>query len=181
MWPRLVLVGTSLVACGGQPASRERGPTALEAEIERELGARAGVPIRVRCVALPLGCTAALPDRRTVAIRLRGTRDKIEWSLDGVLVRAAPIEQYLRDTLADLGAPQAVACGPGVQVLAADQRIACTLDGGGTAFVRVRGDGSYGFELALEPGSGSAVSDADLVHMSKQLEAADEPASEGGD
>lgn len=180
MWRSFVLVGTSLIACGGEHASGDRASTELEAHIERELAARAGVPVRVRCVALPPGCTAALPDRTTVRVHLRGARANIEWWLDGLLVRAEPIEAYLRDTLADLGAPQRVRCGARVQVLAPGAQIACGLERGGAARVRVRDDGSYGFALALEAGSDEIVTDADLERMSKQLEAADEPAPEGG-
>jgi len=186
VWSRLVLVGTVLAACG-DAGPRERASTPLEAEIERELGPRAGAPIRVRCVALPPGCTAVLPDRRTVAIQLRGTRDKIEWRLDGLLVRAEPVERYLRDTLADLGAPQVARCGARIQVVPPGARLACALERGGTAFVTLRADGSMGFEIELDPVAGAArgevvtgTRDAELVQMSKQLESG-ESAAEGGD
>jgi len=130
------------------------------------------VAVRVRCVWLPPSCRARLPDNTTlpIVIRAGGT-----WHVDGALVLADDVEQYLRDALVDLGAPQVARCGARIRAVPAGDRIECALQNGGRAFVVVRADGSTSVEIDLDPAAGTARSevprDDELFKMSRALSA----------
>ncbi|MEO8707011.1 MAG: hypothetical protein ABI867_43690 [Kofleriaceae bacterium] len=123
---------------------------ALDVEIATQLSARVGATVSVQCTALPPACTATLPDRVRVPIRLELRHDGWRWSLEGLLVTSDPIERYLRDALLDLGALQAVSCGPRIRLLERGDRIVCTLEHAGKAFVSVSGDGTFAVEIELD-------------------------------
>ena len=160
------------VACSSERnASQDRESTAAELGIADELGKRIGVAVRVRCVWLPPSCRARLPDTTTlpIVIRAGGT-----WHVDGALVLADDIEQYLRDELVDLGAPQVARCGARIRAVSSGDRIECALQNGGRAFVVVRGDGSTAVEIVLDAAVGAARSeishDIELSKMSNALD-----------
>ena len=79
-----------------------------------------------------------------------------EWHVDGLLVVSDPIESYLRDVLAEVGAVQEVRCAPRIRIVAAGDRIECWLGGGGIAFATIAADGSFTIELALDHATGEA-------------------------
>lgn len=179
----LILVAT--VACSSSGGGRTRASSKIEVAIENELGARVGVPIRVRCVWIAPACRATLPDGSHLRIGFVKRGGAIEWKLDGALVLADDLEQYLRDALDDLDRPQAVRCGARIQVRAAEDRVQCQLGQGGKAFVVVHGDGTTSTEIVLDVRAGDARSevvtierDSSLFEISKKLEHADEPEAE---
>lgn len=174
-----VMIAVTLACSSERP--RPRGSSRLELAIERELGARVGVPVLVRCAWIGLGCRATLPDRSHLDLRLAVTTGALGWRLDGALVLADDIEQYLRDALEDLGKPQGVRCGARIRTVAAGERMQCQLQNGGKAFVVVNGDGTTSTEIVLDPAAGEARGepvtierDSALREMSKKLEHADE-------
>jgi hypothetical protein len=153
--------------------------------IEQQLGARVGVPVRVRCAWIAPSCRVTLPDRSQLPLRI-GRRDGAwTWRLDGALVLADDIEAYLRDALADLGAPQVARCGARIRHLAAGERVQCQLQNGGKAFVVVNADGTTSLEILLDPIAGDARAEAvsiereqSLLEMSRKLDEADADESE---
>ncbi|MEJ7603715.1 MAG: hypothetical protein WKG01_37855 [Kofleriaceae bacterium] len=151
----------------------------MERAIAQQLRTRIGLALRVICLPDAKRCRGILPDRVELPIVL-GPRG--EWQIDGLLVHSAPIAIHVRAVLADLGAPQEVRCVPAVRVVAADQRIACALQRGGTAFVTVAADGSFAVELALDVAAGSArtveAPDRELDSQSRALETDEAEAAE---
>jgi hypothetical protein len=181
----LILVVT--VACSSRTDRRAQGreSSKIEAVIERELAARVGVPLVVRCVWITPSCRATLPDGSHLGIALSVSGGALAWRLDGALVFADDLEQYLRDALDDLGKPQVVRCGARIQNVAAENRVQCQLQQGGKAFVVVHADGTTATEIVLDAVAGDARSevvtierDSSLLEMSKKLEHADEEAAE---
>jgi hypothetical protein len=94
-----------------------------------------------------------LPDRSELPIVLAPTGD---WRVDGLLVVSDPIEAYLREVVAEVGAVQEVRCAPRIRIVAAGDRIECRLGGGGIAFATIAADGSFTIELALDHAAGEA-------------------------
>ncbi|MBA3393860.1 MAG: hypothetical protein H0T89_14525 [Deltaproteobacteria bacterium] len=175
----MALVATVLAIGGcGDARSRERDrpSTRLELSIEREIAARIGAAIRARCAALPPGCVALLPDGTRLPITLRLVDGELAWAVDGLVVVVDSLEAYLRETVAELGAPQGVRCGARVHRLAPGERVECALQLGGRAFVVVHADGSTSVEVNFDPVAGAArseytsiVRDRELVEMSLKL------------
>lgn len=140
------------------------------------------MPVTVTCfvtLAVPTGCSAKLADGTALPIVVDGDGDADGWTwrVDGVVVESAPVVTYVQDALARLGVAQGVSCGPPLQVVPAGDRIACSLSGGGAAFVQVAADGSTSLELALDPGGAAARSEAvtpdreaALLDLSRALE-----------
>lgn len=163
-------------ACASEPSQPRERPR-IEAAVERGLGERVHVPLRVRCVWIPPRCRATLPDGSHLPVWLGVRHGEIVWRLDGALVFADDIEAYLREALADLGAPQTAECGARVQAIAARDRVPCQLQHGGKAFVTVNADGTTSIEIVLDPVAAAAraepVSDESLLQMSRKLEHAD--------
>ncbi len=186
----MVAAALAIGACGESPSrERDRPSTRLELSIElsieREIGTRIGAAIRARCKALPPGCVALLPDGTRLPIALRLVDGELAWAVDGLVVVVDALEAYLRDTVAELGAPQGVRCGARVHRLAAGARVECALQLGGRAFIVVHGDGSTSVEIDLDPVAGAArsestsiVRDRELVEMSLKLEHAEEAADD---
>jgi hypothetical protein len=152
------LVLGSVIACGDSP--RETPPTVddrllrLEREIASELTGTFARDVKVTCTP-PARCVADLGDAK-LPIVLATSHDGWTWRIDGMLVRTAPIEAYLRDTVRDLGADQRISCGAPLRSVAPGDRIACSLERGGTAFVVVRADGSFGVELQIDRAAAAA-------------------------
>jgi len=167
---------TLAFACGDPTPDPTPSPRAssLELVIESQLGVRVGQVVRVWCGALPPGCTATLPDATRLQIRLAKSPDGWTWSVDGLVVSADPIEAYLRETLSDLGAVQAVRCAPRIRRLDPGGRIECSLERGGKAFATVRADGSFEVEIELDPHAGAAraepATESELVNKSRAVE-----------
>lgn len=162
----------ALVACGSSPESTPAvRENKLETAIARDLAAKLGAAPAVRCALLwsiPIRCTATLPDHSTVAIAIRDTGTQYAWRVIGTIFPVAPLEKFVEDELADLGAAQNVFCGARIQHV---DRLVCELERGGKAFVAIAADGTPSVELALDPAAAKARSDgpADLEHRSKAL------------
>jgi hypothetical protein len=176
----LIVAATVACSSSGEHASQRRESSKIEVAIEQALGARVGVPIRVRCVWIAPRCRATLPDGSQLPIGFVKRGGAIEWKLDGALVLADDLEQYLRDALDDLGKPQAVRCGARIQNVPAEGRVQCQLGQGGKAFVVVHGDGATSTEIVLDAIAGDARSevvtierDSTLRDLSQKLEHAD--------
>lgn len=158
-----MLLAVVAAACGDRAAPDERapagGPSALERAIATDLGSRLGATVDVRCLA-PLGvvlaCDVRLPDGSALPVALHDAGSAWEWSIDGRLVAAAPIEAYVREVVADLGAAQSVTCGPALRRLPARERVECQLERGGAAFVSIGSDGALAVEVELEPAAAAA-------------------------
>jgi hypothetical protein len=155
------LVLAALVACGDRDAPPPAGTVAprLEQAIATDLGARVGAPVVVRCLAplgVPLACDVRLPDGSALPVHLHDAGSAWDWSLDGRLVAAAPIEAYVHDLVGDLGAPQGVACGPALRLVPAHERVTCQLAYGGAAFVGIGSDGTLAVEVQLDPAAATA-------------------------
>lgn len=171
----------TLACSSGQSGAPGRESSRVEAAIEQELGARVGVPLRVRCVWIAPSCRATLPDGSHLPLAV-GVRDgELVWRLDGALVLADDIEAYLRDALVDLGAPQVARCGARIRTIAVGDRVQCQLQQGGKAFVMVNADGTTSMEIALDPVAGEARAEPvsiereeSLLDMSRKLESAEE-------
>jgi hypothetical protein len=151
------VIGIALVvACGGEDRSESPRQSRLERAIDAELGKRAGGRVRTRCERSEPSCTARLPDGTELPIDLVQLDGEWEWRVRGLVVDAAEVERYLELEVADLGAPQRVRCGPRLQRLDPDERIACQLEQGGVAFVTIRDDGETAFEVVLDPAAAAA-------------------------
>ncbi len=157
-----------LAACGDREAAppATRSASKLELAIARDLTAKLGAAPEVRCRAMFGLCVATLPDRSTLAIRVRDHGAQWAWEIEGLVVDARPIEAYVGSVLADLGAAQGVACGARIRHLAPGARVVCTLAGGGKAFVTIARDGTMSLELAMDAGAARARTD-DVVGLEK--------------
>lgn len=158
----------------------------LERAIETELRQRFGVVLRTRCTAVVPACVARGEDGSTLPIAVtRIAAGGWDWHVAGLVIASAPLEAYLRQEVADMGAPQAVGCGMRIRRVVADERIACELARGGIAFVTIRADGSTSIEVELDPAAAiaraepvTADRDAALSRASRALEDAP-PNAEG--
>ena len=181
-----LIISVTAVSCGSDhTASQPRDSSRIEAAIEKDLSVRVGVPLRVRCVWIPPGCRATLPDGSKLPLRIGGANGALTWRLDGALVLADDIEAYLRDVLVDLDKPQVVRCGERIRSVAAGDRVQCQLQYGGKAFVDVHADGSTTVEIQLEPVAGDARAEVltiereqSLLEMSRKLEHANDDDAE---
>lgn len=156
------------LACRGSA----RDPTRLETAITADLQKRLDVGVVTRCgLAIPM-CVAELADgtRLPIEVTLRG--GDYDWRVRGLIVNTTAIEAYLADELADLGVPQAARCLPHVRALAAGERLSCSLEKGGTAFVTVQSDGTTAVELALDPAAAAARAEVLTPARERELEAA---------
>lgn len=173
----LALLGV-LAACGG--SSRDAS-SSLERAIDVALTQRLGIAVRTHCLGYLPRCAAVLPDGDTLPIAVTTTTGSTTWHVDGLLVTTDQLEAYLRDELADLGAPQTARCAPRIRLLAANARIECRLQHGGAGFVTVHADGTFALELVLDPAAATARSepitparDQELTTTSHALAAGDE-------
>jgi hypothetical protein len=151
-----LLIAASL-GCG-----RDRPPSArtrIERAIDRELGARFGVGVATYCHPLAPGCVTRLPDGSSLPISLMKLGKEWEWRVVGLVISTDELEAYLREEVADLGAPQGVRCAPKIRRIDPDDRVECWLARGGKAFVTVRADGSTSVEVVLDAQSANARSE----------------------
>ena len=184
---RVAVLATALVACGRDDGPRPRSE--LEAAIDAELHRRFGVTARTRCLGIFPGCHARLPDGALLPIAVTALANGgWEWQVDGMVIESAPVEAYLRDELAAMGAAQDATCGPPIRRVVAGERLECALANGGTAFVTIRADGSTAFELELDPIAArirseplTAAHEEALTRASRALEAAEASAADGED
>lgn len=147
-----------VIGCGDSPRDSAPPPAAptrspIERTIEQQLGRKLGRTLEVACSSTR--CRADLGDT-VIPIALTTRAGEVDWAVDGLLVRAQPIEAYLRGALTDLGAPQAVSCGVAIRSVEPGARIECTLARGGKAFAVIAADGSFSTEIALDPGAAAA-------------------------
>lgn len=159
-----------LAACGGKSPPDE--PTPLEAAIDRALTARFGVPVVTGCSGLIPPCKTLLPDGTQLPIELAWRGGGWDWWVKGLVITTDQLEAYLRDEVADLGAPQGVRCAPRIRVIAANERIECWLAHGGKAFVDVHADGTTAVEVVLDAAAANARSELVTPERERELEAA---------
>jgi hypothetical protein len=167
-----------LVACRDrQPSEARRSP--LETAIARDLTARFAAPVTATCVTVAsvAKCEATLVDGTKLPIEVTSVGKEWAWRVAGIVTETAPIVAHINATLGDLKVAQQASCGPRVVFVAPGDRLACTLSGGGIAFVRFEKDGTTSLELDIDPASGSARGelvtperDRELTGISQALE-----------
>lgn len=158
-----------LAACG--KASPADGPTQLEAAIDRGLRKRFGVSVVTTCTGLVPPCQALLPDGTALPIELRWKNGGWDWRVRGLVITTDELEVYLRDELADLGAPQRVRCAPRIRRIVANERIECWLEQGGKAFIDVHADGTTAVEMVLDAAGANARSEVVTPERERELAA----------
>jgi hypothetical protein len=158
-----------LAACGGNSAVD--APTPLEAAIDRGLTERFGVPVVTACTGLIPPCKTLLPDGTVLPIELAWRSGGWDWRVRGLVITTDQLEAYLRDEVADLGAPQGVRCAPRIRAIVANERIECWLARGGKAFVDVHADGTTAVELVLDAAAANARSELVTPARERELEA----------
>jgi hypothetical protein len=182
VWLRLALVClVTASGCRDRQARETVRRSPVETSIARDLTSRFGTPVTVTCttvVGAPVACTATLADKTTMPIAIENaSKSEWAWRIDGRVIDGRAIATYVEGELAVLKIGETVTCGPPVQVVRADERVSCTLSGGGAAFVQVAADGSTTLELALDKASAAARAelvtpdrDRELTDQSKRLE-----------
>jgi hypothetical protein len=182
-WVTRTAVLAALAACGSGGADAGRSP--VERAIDEALGARFGVAVTTRCFHFAPACEAKLQDGTSLPISVVRRGTETEWRVIGLVVTSDPLEAYLRDSVADLGAPQTVRCAPRVRRIRAGERIECWLERGGKGFVTVFGDGRVSLEVELHAPAANARSelvtparDQELLRRSKMLDSAEETGEE---
>lgn len=180
VWSRLLLM--ALFACRDRQVSEKTRPSPTETAIARDLTARFGTPATVTCTlaaAIPVRCDATLADGTKLPIAIENVGEKAEWGwrVDGLVIETKQIVELVQAELATLRVQQTATCGMPIVVIAPGDRIACTLSGGGAAFVRIESDGTSSLELALDAASAAARTelvtpdrDRQLIEQSKALE-----------
>lgn len=151
------LVVAAVAACGTSERTPRRSP--VERAIDEALGARFRAAVVTRCFDHAPVCEARLPDGSALPISVVRRGAEWEWRVIGLVVTSDELEAYLRDELADLGAPQGVRCAPRIRRISAGDRIECGLAGGGKGFVTVHADGSISVEVVLEEAAANARSE----------------------
>lgn len=165
----------------------------MESSIAASLGAKLGVKVDAQCLGL-VACVAITADGDRIPIVTSPREEEWEWRVEGLVVASDALEKYLRDVVADMGAPQDVTCAPKLRRIAPEDRVECALAQGGKAFVVVRADGSTSVEIELEKTAAAARSedvtparDEQMTKTSRALERADgedddgdEPAADAG-
>lgn len=158
-----------LAACDGKPAAD--APTPLEAAIDHALTERFGVPVVTACSGLIPPCKTLLPDGTVLPIELAWRGGGWDWRVRGLVITTEQLEAYLRDQVADLGAPQGVRCAPRIRAIVPNERIECWLARGGKAFVDVHADGTTGVEIVLDAAAANARSELVTPERERELEA----------
>jgi hypothetical protein len=143
---RAAVVALVIAACGDDHAAA-RSP--LERAIETTLTARLGIPVCAHCTGET--CSAMAIDGTLIPISVTTTGHELEWHVDGFLVTSDALEAYVKEEVAELGAPQGVTCARRIRRVVAGDRITCTLERGGRVFVTLRADGSLSLETLLDP------------------------------
>jgi hypothetical protein len=177
----LILLALTLISCGDQKGSEPRRRSPLETAIARDLTQRLHAPVTASCTliaGMASKCEASLADGTKIPIEVKSDKKDWAWRVDGIVVEAIPIRDYVAAALGDLHIDQHVDCSPAVHVVEAGGRIACKLSGGGIAFVQIAADGTASLELALDAEAATARNepvtpekDRELFDLSKSLEA----------
>jgi hypothetical protein len=165
--PKILRYCALLSACG-RTAPGAAPPSPLETEIARELTARAGGPVTVTCA--PRACRAELPDRTVLPIRVAEAGSAWTWQVEGLVVDTPPIAAYVDGVLADLHVAKTASCGAKLQLVPRGERLACTLSGGGTAFVEIASNGAISVELALDSGAAAARGEPSTPERDRELD-----------
>jgi hypothetical protein len=167
------LLAIALVAC-------KRGEHGIERDIRAGLAAQLGMPVSaVTCDrgTPPRACQARVDDQWLPVAVAAAPDGSLGWTLDGLVIAAAPLEQRVIAELDSLGIAAPVRCGPRLRVAHAGDRIACALGAPaspvGTAWATLTGDdGSYALEIALGADAVHARSDDVDVAALDELSAA---------
>lgn len=162
-----------VLACSTREAKAPLRKSPLESAIARDLTEKLGVPVTTRCVIVAdvAGCRAWAGAVQLPMI-VENHRGEWAWRVEGRFASTAPIATQIAGELADLGVQQTVDCG--ALVTRIDDRFACKLSGGGSAFVTVARDGTVALELAIEPAAAGVRSEEprDLTKTSRDLDRA---------
>ena len=171
----------TFAACGDREAREQTSPPALETAIARELTARFRMPVTTRCAivaGVPVACHAVLADGTSLPIAVERAGAAYRWHIAGRVVETARVTEYVQGMLDELGIAQRATCGPAVQRLVPGQRLACSLSGGGAAFVEIARDGALAVELAIDRAAAVArttgETEVELVRRSRALDRGDE-------
>lgn len=161
----------SLVACGAQPVDPPQKPWPLETAIARELTGRFASPATARCdfFGIVPACSARVLDTQ-LPIRVSSDGHAWTWEVDRHFIDTRAIAPYVDSLLGDLHVKQTARCGPALQELAPGERLACTLSGGGSAFVEIDGAGALHVELALDHESASVRAEPMTEERAQELE-----------
>jgi len=157
------LAAAFTTACGDttSPPPTPPAPTYLEVTIARDLSVKLGHAVTVACP-IPMRCFARVTDLEFPVEVARTTTGWV-WKVARLIVRVAPIEGYLAQVLRDLGAAQAIHCGPEVQLLEPESLVECGLEHGGKAFASIHADGTFTTEIELDPVAAAARSKAGSI------------------
>lgn len=136
------------------------------------LGERLGVGVLTTCTGMIPPCTVRVPDGTDVPIDLTWKDGGWEWRVRGMLITTDELETYLRDEIAELGAPQGVRCAPKIRLVTAGERIECWLARGGKAFFTVRADGTTAIEIAMDAAAANARSELVTPARERELDSA---------
>lgn len=144
-----------LAGCGrSEPPGRVESP--VEAQIRHSLAAQlAPIGVDVQAVeCAPPRCTATLAGGATINLTTTaaGASGAVDWTLDGLVVAAAPLEDYVRHELDDLGVTARIDCGPRARAAHVGDRLRCVIAPpiGGLAWATIRDpSGAVAVEIAL--------------------------------
>lgn len=167
----LALLLSCALACGRRAEQAPSRSAPLETGIARALTETLGVPVTTRCVIVAdVAVCRAWAGGVALPIAVENHRGAWTWEVEGRFVNTGPIVARIAGELADLGVHETVDCGAPVARI--DDRLACSLSGGGRAFVTVAPDGRVDLELAIDPAAAGVRSEqpADLTTMSRGLE-----------
>ena len=151
---------------------------------------RVGVMVQLGVVPTAVVCThdrctvdvAVSADGEPTRLMATVTGDReVTWQTDPVVL-AGPLAAHVAAELADLGRAAHVDCGPSVQPVPADGRLACRVDDGGVAWVRLGPAGEVDVEVALTPEAIAArAAPADDQALDRASYALDTDEAEGSD
>lgn len=191
-WPRRATAAVLVAAVWPACRSGAPSPTALERGVAEGLrAALRPTSLKVRCGPAPVTACEAIADGVTLAIVVE--RDPVvgeRWRLAAPVVTTAPIADHVRRELGALGVATEVDCGPALVPRAAGEVITCALGTGGRAWARLRDDGGFVLDVALDAAEVAARdADADpaaLEQRSRTLDSdeasgAEEPDDEAAD
>jgi hypothetical protein len=175
---RTAAVAAVALGCRSTPPS----PSALERGISEGLReALRPTSLTVRCGPAPVTACEAIADGVTLAIVVE--RDPVvgeRWRLAAPVVTTAPIADHVRRELGALGVVTEVDCGPALVPRAAGDVITCALGTGGRAWARLRQDGGFVLDVALDAAEVAArQADADPVALEARSRTLDSDEASG--
>jgi hypothetical protein len=169
-----LVVSASVAAPGAGCGSGGGGPheDPLVASVRAGIGEQLGAaPSQVSCAGGR--CDVDVGGRRG-GVTVAGERE-LDWQSDEVVL-AAPLVAHIRAELAALGLEAAIDCGPPIQPVPADGRIACKVGEEGVAWVQLGDGGQVDVDVALTPAEVAArTAPADEEALERMSRALDRP------